>query len=155
MEIPLDEPDRRLLDLLQQDAKLSVQELARGAGMSASPAWRRVRRLEEQGLIRGYVALLDPAGLGLHVAAYVHVCLLDHTEETIRRFDEFVQREEQVLECATITGSDDFILRVVARDPEGLEQFLMRRLLSLGIVRSTTTNFVLRQTKMTTRLPLT
>ncbi len=151
---PPDESDKRLLALLQRDSRLSTQELASQAGLSASPAWRRVRRLEQDGFIRHYVAMLDPRLLGLHAVAYVHVSLLDHAEATISRFDAFVQAEEQVVECASITGSNDYVLKVYARDPEHLEFFIMRRLLALGVVRSSTTNFVLRQTKYTTALPL-
>lgn len=150
----LDEPDKRLLGLLQRNARLSTQELAGRTGLSASPAWRRVRRLEQDGVIRHYVAMLDPRRLGLHAVAYVHVSLLDHTEATISRFDAFVQAEDQIVECASITGSNDYVIKVYARDPEHLEFFIMRRLLALGVVRSSTTNFVLRQTKYTTALPL-
>ena len=149
-----DEVDKRLLRLLQRDARLSTQELADQAGLSASPAWRRVRRLEQEGLIRTQVAMLDPKKLGLHAVAYVHVSLLDHAEATIGRFDAFVQAEDQVVECASITGSNDYVVKVYARDPEHLEFFIMRKLLALGLVRSSTTNFVLRQTKYTTELPL-
>lgn len=151
---PPDDFDKRLLRLLQHDARLSTQELADRVGLSASPAWRRVRRLEQDGVIRGQVALLDPRKLGLHAVAYVHVSLLDHAEATIARFDQFVQAQDQVVECASITGSNDYVLRVVAKDPEGLEFFIMRKLLALGVVRSSTTNFVLRQTKFTTELPI-
>jgi Lrp/AsnC family transcriptional regulator, leucine-responsive regulatory protein len=150
----LDNFDKRLLGLLQHDARLSTQELADRVGLSASPAWRRVRRLEQDGVIRGQVAILDPRKLGLHAVAYVHVSLLDHAEATIARFDQFVQAQDQVVECASITGSNDYVLKVVARDPEGLEFFIMRKLLALGVVRSSTTNFVLRQTKCTTELPI-
>ena len=150
----LDEFDKRLLRLVQHDARLSTQDLADGAGLSASPAWRRVRKLEQDGVIRAHVAMLDPRKLGLHAVAYVHVSLLDHTEATIARFDGFVQAEDQVVECASITGSNDYVLKVFARDPEALEFFIMRKLLALGVVRSSTTNFVLRQTKYTTELPL-
>lgn len=150
----LDDFDKRLLRLLQHDARLSTQQLADKVGLSVSPAWRRVRRLEQDGIIRGQVAMLDPRKLGLHAVAYVHVSLLDHTEATIARFDQFVQEQDQVVECASITGSNDYVLKVVARDPEGLEFFIMRKLLALGVVRSSTTNFVLRQTKYTTELPI-
>lgn len=150
----LDDVDKQLLRLLQKDAHLSNQELADKTGLSASPAWRRVKRLEQDGLIRKHVAMLDPRLLGLHAVAYVHVSLLDHAEATIGRFDKFVQTEDQVVECASITGSNDYVLKVYARDPEHLEFFIMRRLLALGVVRSSTTNFVLRQTKYTTELPL-
>ncbi len=151
---PLDEFDKRLLRLLQRDSRISTQDLAERAGLTASPAWRRVRRLEQAGVIARQVAILDPRQLGLHAVAYVHVSLLDHTEASIARFEDFVQRQDQVVECASITGSSDFMLKVVARDPADLEFFIMRRLLALGIVRSSTTNFVLRQTKYTTELPL-
>lgn len=150
----LDDVDRQLLRLLQKDAHLSNQELADKTGLSASPAWRRVKRLEQDGLIRKHVAMLDPRLLGLHAVAYVHVSLLDHAEATIAKFDAFVQTADQVVECASITGSNDYVLKVYARDPEHLEFFIMRRLLALGVVRSSTTNFVLRQTKYTTELPL-
>ncbi|WP_410218185.1 Lrp/AsnC family transcriptional regulator [Paracoccus sp. (in: a-proteobacteria)] len=151
---PLDDTDRRILRLLQQDATLSVQELAEAAGLSSSPAWRRLRRMIEDRVIQRQVALVDPAKAGLHAMAYVQVSLLDHTEAMLARFDRFVQTEEQILECATITGTSDYQLKIVAADPDGLEHFLMRRMLPLGIIRSTVTHFVLRQTKFTTALPL-
>lgn len=150
----IDDADRRLLHVLQRDASLSTQDLAERAGLSASPAWRRVRRLTESGVIERQVALVAPAAVGLQAMAYVQVSLLDHTEESLALFDRFVQTEEQVIECATITGVSDYLLKIVAADAEGLERFLMRRLLATGVVRGTVTNFVLRQTKYTTAMPL-
>ena len=146
--------DRRLLTALQENSKISTQDLADQAGMSASPAWRRVRKLEEDGVIERYVALLNPRAVGLNTRAYVHVSLLDHSESNIRAFDAFVAREDQIVECCSITGSDDYLLKVLARDPEALEDFIMKRILGLGIVRSSTTHFVLRQKKYATALPL-
>jgi Lrp/AsnC family transcriptional regulator, leucine-responsive regulatory protein len=150
----LDETDKRLLAILQTEGRLPVQELAARVGLSTSPCWRRVRRLEESGVIRGYAALVDARALGLLARAYVHVSLIDHSEETIRRFDAFVAQEAQIVECATVTGADDYLLKVVARDPEALEHFLMHRILRLGLVRASTTHFVLGQKKETTALPL-
>lgn len=150
----LDDADRRLLRLLQQDSTLSTQALAEAAGLSASPAWRRVRRMIDEGLIERQVAIASAGAAGLHAMAYVQVSLLDHREDSLAKFDRFVQTEDQILECATITGTSDYQLKIVARDPEGLEHFIMRRLLALGIVRDTVTHFVLRQTKFTTALPL-
>lgn len=150
----LDDSDRRILRLLQRDATMSTQALAEAAGLSSSPAWRRLRRLIDDGVIERQVALVSTARAGLHAMAHVQVSLLDHTEQTLARFDRFVQTEDQVMECATITGTYDYQLKIVAADPEGLEHFLMRRMLSLGIIRSTVTHFVLRQTKYTTALPL-
>lgn len=150
----LDDTDLRLLRLLQKDTTLSNQALADKTGLSTSPAWRRVRRLIEDGVIERQVALINPRRAGLHAMAYVQVSLLDHTEGTIARFDQFVQTEDQIIECATITGTSDYQLKIVAPDPEGLEHFIMRRLLALGIVRDTVTHFVLRQTKYTTAMPI-
>ncbi|MEE9452775.1 MAG: Lrp/AsnC family transcriptional regulator [Paracoccaceae bacterium] len=150
----LDTQDRRLLNILQRDGKISTQNLAEQASMSASPCWRRVQKLEKSGQIERYVALLNPNKLGLNARAYIHVSLLDHTEDSIRAFDNFVQNEAQIIECCSITGADDYLLKVVARDPEGLEQFIMKKILRQGIVRSSTTHFVLRQNKYSTALPL-
>lgn len=150
----LDSFDRSILRTLQNDGKASVQDLATAANMSTSPCWRRVRKLEENGTISKYVALLDAKKVGLGTQAYVHISLLDHKETTIIAFDRFVSKEEQIVECCSITGSDDYLLKIVARDPEDLEAFLMQRVLALGIVRSSTTHFVLRQKKQSTALPL-
>ncbi len=150
----IDDADRRVLGVLQHDSRVSVQDLAERTGLSASPAWRRVKRMEETGVITRHVALLSLAAVGLHVIAYLRVSLLDHTEASLTRFDRFVQTEDQIVECATITGTSDYQLKILARDPEALEHFVMRRLLATGIVRATETSFVLRQTKYTTALPL-
>lgn len=150
----LDDFDRRLLRRLQRDARVSTQELAEGAGLSASPAWRRVKRMEEAGIIRAQVALLDPGKLGLNASAYVQVSLTDHAPATIARFDAFVQAEARIVDCARVTGGGDYLMKVLARDTGDFEDFLMHRLLALGVVRATTTSFVLRQTKSTTELPL-
>ncbi len=150
----LDGHDRAILRALQEDGKISMQELADRVALSVSPCWRRVRKLEESGLIRGYVALIDRRKLGLNTLAFVHVSLTDHRQETIALFDEFVAHQDQVVECCSITGSDDYLLKVVAEDPERLEDFIMHRILHLGIVRSSTTHFVLRQKKYRTALPV-
>ena len=150
----LTDQDKKLLHILQQDGKTNTQSLAEQTGMSPSPCWRRVRKLEDAGVIDRYVALLAPKNLGLNARAYVHVSLLDHAEESIEAFECFVQDEPQIVECCAITGADDYLLKVIAADPEGLERFIMRKILRLGVVRSSTTHFVLRQKKYTTALPL-
>ena len=84
----------------------------------------------------------------------MHVSLIEHTEDAIQTFDRFVAEQDQVIECCSVTGADDYLLKVVAENPEGLEKFLMQKMLRLGIVRSSTTHFVLRQKKYRTALPL-
>ncbi len=152
--ITLDDADRRILSVLQRDSSVSMQELAEQVGMSASPCWRRVKALHDLGVIRGEVALVDRKRVDMGTMAYLHLSLVDHAEATIRRLEEFVLRHDRVVECATITGSDDYVLKLLARDPEDLERFLMKDLLALGVVRSSTTHFVLRQTKYSTAVPL-
>lgn len=86
--------------------------------------------------------------------AYVHIALLDHRQETIELLDKFVYGQEQIVECSSITGSNDYVLKIIEKDTESLEKFIMQHLLRLGIVRSSTTNLILRQKKFTTALPL-
>ncbi len=150
----LDAADKKLLALLQRDGRISTKDLATEANMSVSPCWRRVRRLEEAGVIDKYVAVLNRKQLGFNAMAYVHVSLVDHTPETIDAFDELVQTDDQVIECSSITGESDYVLKVVAHDPEGLETFIMKRLLAPGLVRASVTNFVLRNMKSGPALPL-
>ena len=152
--LEIDQYDQKILRLLQKNAKISSQDLAERLGLSLSPVWRRVRKLEGSGIIDRYVTMLNPRTLGLSTLAYVHVSLIEHTEEAIAKFDRFVAEQEQIIECSSITGADDYLLKVVAKDPEGLETFLMQKMLRLGVVRSSTTNFVLRQKKYSTELPL-
>lgn len=150
----LDDYEKLILKALQKDGRASIQDLSAQVGLSASPCWRRVKRLEEDGYITRYAAILDGKKLGLNAFAHVQVSLVDHTEASITTFRNFVERSDQVLDCASITGDFDFILKVAATDPEALEQFIMHNLLRLGIVRTTTTNFILRQMKVSGALPV-
>ncbi len=150
----LDEFEERILKVLQRNGRASTQELSNAVGLSPSPCWRRVKRLEDEGYIARYAAILDGKKLGLHAFAHVQISLVDHSEASVKIFQDFVQHSEQVLECASITGDFDFILKVVASDPEALEQFMMKKILRLGVVRTTATNFILRQIKVTGALPV-
>lgn len=150
----LDQYDLAILDVLQRQGKASAQEVAQKTHLSASPSWRRVRRLEKEGVIEAYAAILDPAKLGLTLIAYIHVSLTDHDEETVQSFNRFVREQDRIVECSSVTGEDDFLLKVYSRDTAQLEDFIMHRVLRLGIVRSSKTFISLRQTKHTTRLPL-
>ena len=150
----LDSYERRILRVLQRNGRASTQELSEAVGLSSSPCWRRVKRLEEDGYIQRYAAILDSKKLGLHAFAHVQVSLIDHNEASIEIFQNFVDQNDHVLECASITGDFDFILKVAATDPEALEKFIMQDLSRLGVVRTTTTNFILRQQKVSGALPI-
>jgi Lrp/AsnC family transcriptional regulator, leucine-responsive regulatory protein len=150
----VDDFDLSILKVLQEDGRLSNQALAERVNLSTSPCWRRVKRLEENGVIQGYAAILDADKLGLHALAYIHIKIMDHAPATLEKFSQFVSANPQVLECSSITGSYDYLLKVIAEDAKALERFLMDKLLSLGIVRETNTDIVLRQMRCTTALPL-
>lgn len=150
----LDSFDRSILRVLQTDGKIGNQDLAEKVSLSSSPCWRRVKKLEDSGVIYRYVAMLNPKALGLTAMAYVHIALLDHRQETIETLDNFVATQDQIIECSSITGSNDYVLKIIEADNESLEKFIMQRLLRLGIVRSSTTNLILRQQKYTTAVPL-
>lgn len=150
----LDAFEKLILRVLQRDGRASTQALSDAVGLSPSPCWRRVKRLEEDGYITRYAAIVDGKKLGLSALAHVQVSLLDHDQSSINIFQAFIDRSEQVLECASITGDFDYILKVAAKDPESLEQFIMHSLLGLKVVRTTTTIFILRQMKVSGALPV-
>lgn len=150
----LDKFEKLILQILQRNGRASTQELSQAIDLSPSPCWRRVKRLEDDGYITRYAAILDGKKLGLNAIAHVHVSLIDHGISSLERFQAFIEKSDQVLECASITGDFDYILKVAARDPEALEQFIIQDLLRLGIVRTTATTFILRQMKVSGALPV-
>jgi Lrp/AsnC family leucine-responsive transcriptional regulator len=154
MSKTLDRVDRRILDTLQADARISNQELAKRVGLSPAPCWRRLRRLEEEGFIAGYATLLNGSAIGLPILAYALVTLDNHHTETVQQFDRLVEDRPEVLECHAMSGPNDFLLRIVAASMEAYEHFLSTQILQLAAVRSVNTSFVLRTKKSTTRLPV-
>lgn len=150
----LDRLDRRILDELQADARLSNQELAKRVGLSPAPCWRRLRRLESEGFIASYATLLNASAIGLPISAYALVTLENHHAESVRLFDQVVAQRPEVLECHSMSGTNDYLLRIVAGSMEAYERFLSAHLLQHRSVRSVNTSFVLRTKKSTTRLPV-
>ncbi len=153
--MPVDDRyDRKILSVLQRDGRITNQRLAAQVDLSPAPCWRRVNRLEKAGVIERYVALLDRERLGLQVMVYVHVSLTDHHTATLDAFDAFVARSDNVLECYSVSGEYDYLVRVVVASVKDIEVFLMENLLRLPAVRSANTSFVLKQKKYTTALPV-
>lgn len=150
----LSEQDRRLLRALQTDGRLSNLELAEKAGMSASACWRRVRALEEAGVIRGYAALVDAPAAGLTFHAVVHVMLTRHDHSHVETFIEEVRRRPEVLDCLATTGEADYHLRVVCEDLDAYNRFLEGFLFRLPGIANVRTNLVLKPIKMETALGL-
>jgi len=154
MSKTLDRVDRRILDELQADARISNQDLAKRVGLSGAPCWRRLRRLEEQGFIASYATILNRSAIGLPILAYAQVTLENHHPESVRQFDQLIAHRPEVLECHSMSGSNDYLLRIVASSIEAYEHFLSTHVLQTKAVRSVNTSFVLRTKKFTTRLPL-
>lgn len=149
-----DKFDKKILSVLQNQGRITNQNLAEQASLSTAPCWRRVDKLESQGIINRYVALVNREKLGLSVMVYIHISLNDHHSETLKVFDRFVERSDAILECYSVSGEYDYLIRVVATDVKALEFFLMEKLLKLEAVRSANTSFVLKQKKYTTALPI-
>lgn len=143
----LDQRDIKLLRLLQEDCRRSNAELAEAVGMSASALWRRVRALEEAGVIERYGAVVDPGEMGLGFEAIVHVHLTRHDPDRIVEFIRAVEASVEVQECYATTGQADYHLRVLCRDLEAYNRFLEGFLFRLPAVSSAQTNVVLRTIK--------
>ena len=142
----LDRYDRQILTVLQQEGRISNQELAERIGLSPSPCLRRVRALEESGLITGYRALLDAKQLGLTLMALIHISMDRHTPERFANFEQKVADLPEVLECLLITGQDaDYQLKVVVRDMDAFQVLLLEKITRIEGVSGVHSSFVLRR----------
>lgn len=150
----LDAIDRRLLAALQEDARLTSAQLAERAGLSASPCARRIRLLEEAGIITGYVAVLDQVAVGLPVSVFASIKLERQREEELDRFAQAVARWPEVVDCYLMTGQRDYLLRIVVEDLDAYERFLKDKLTRLGGVASIESSFALGQVKRSNTLPI-
>ena len=151
----LDRYDRRILELLQQEGRLTNQELAERIGLSPSPCLRRVRALEEAGIITGYRAVLDPRPLGLSLVALIHISMDRHTPERFANFEATVAGLPEVLECLLITGQDaDYQLKVIVRDMEAYQALLLDQITRIEGVSGVHSSFVLRRVVDRTALPI-
>jgi Lrp/AsnC family leucine-responsive transcriptional regulator len=151
----LDAYDRRILEVLQAEGRISNQDLADRIGLSPSPCLRRVRALEEAGIIEGYRALLNAKALGLNLIAFVNISMDRHTPERFENFDAQVAAMPEVLECSLITGRDaDYQLKVIVRDMDAYQDLLLHRLTRIEGVSGVHSSFVLRQVLERTALPV-
>lgn len=153
--VELDRIDIKLLHRLQTDANLSNLELADSVGLSATPCARRIKRLEQEGLIRGRVTLLDQARLGLSLTAHIGITMDRHTPERFETFEQAVSEYPEVVECCVVTGqAADYLIKVVVADMAHYEQFLLGRLTRLPGVSGVHSSFELRRVVSRTALPL-
>ena len=149
----MDATDKKILDLLQADASLTVKEIAAQIPLSATPCWKRIQRLEEQGIIRARVALLDPKKVNAAVTVFVAIKTDHHTREWIERFNQAVTDLPEVMEIYRMSGEVDYLLRVVVSSIEAYDRFY-KKLISRIELSNVTSSFAMEQIKYTTALPI-
>ncbi|MDL1896224.1 Lrp/AsnC family transcriptional regulator [Anaerolineae bacterium CFX7] len=154
MENTLDDLDKKILAIVQRDGRITNADLAQQIHLSPPAAHARLKRLQERGIIRGFVALLDQERLGYDLMALIHVTLAQHQRERVQEFRAAIQTMPQVLECFHVTGEYDYLLKVVVRNRQELEQFLVETLTPAPGVGRIHTNIVFSQVKTTTELQI-
>lgn len=145
--------DHGLLEALQEDVSLSQIELAERSGMSRTSVWRRVRELEEAGVISKRVAILNPKTLGLQIHVLLSVSMIEHSDKVRQSFEKHVEALPEVMECYSVSGERDYSLQVISSDMESYNEFLNNKILHHWSVRSASSSFALRRVKYTTALP--
>ena len=151
--IKLDKTDYRILNKLQNNARLSNTELADAVGLSPSPCLRRVKQLEADGVIKRYVGIVDPKAVGLPISIFVSVSLHSQQRGGLEDFEQRIQSYPEVMECYLMTGSADYLLRVVVPDLESYERFLAEKLTRIPGVANIQSSFALKQVVYRTELP--
>ena len=149
----IDETDRKLLGLLQRHPDLTTLELSEKAGMSHTACWRRVKKFESTGLTERRVIIRDPAALGFTVNVIANVRLKQHDEETLNALESAVQKYPEIVECFSMSGDFDYLLRIIAKSIEDYERFLKATLLHLPGVVGVSSSFSLKKVKLTTDIP--
>ena len=150
----MDETDRRILRMVQAHPDLPIADLAEKVGLSHTPCWRRLKKLEADGIIAGRAVLLDAKQLGLMVTVFAHVRLKQHDEATLDALEQAVCLRPEIVESYSMSGTSDYLFRVVAESIEDYERFLKKTLLHLPGVSSINSSFALKTVKMTTVLPI-
>ena len=150
----IDRIDRRILEAIQEDARISNADLAARVGLSPSPCWRRVRALEQCGVIQRYVTLASPEALGLPVNVFVSITLERQVEDNLERFEQAVLSRPEVMEAYLMTGDFDYLLRVVVPDIQAYQRFVLEHLTRIEGVASIKSSFALKQVQYKTALPL-
>lgn len=143
----LDKFDRAILAVLQQDARASLQDISARVGLSTTPCWTRIKKMEKEGVIQGYTVLIDPVALGFRDTVIVQVTLESHTEEILEAFGKALEDIPEVLEAFLISGDYDYYIRIAVRDTRDYERLLRERLYRIPGIRHSKSSFVLRRLK--------
>jgi Lrp/AsnC family transcriptional regulator len=150
----IDRLDKKILMLLQTDANLGTAEIAEKIGLSQAPCWRRIRRLEDIGVIKKRVAILDRMKIGLPVMIFAHIKLSAHGSSTLPEFDAAIRAFPEVVECFTLMGQTDYLLKIIVPNIGAYERFFREKLSQLPAVRETNSAIALSEIKNTTALPM-
>ena len=154
MQIELNKTDLKILKLLQENAALSTAEIAEKVGLSQSPCWRRISRLEKVGIIKNRVAILDHDRLGMAVVVFVNVSLTAHGRQNLEDFEKQIKQFPEVLECYTVTGEMDYLLKIMTKDISRYEAFIRNNLINMPMIREMHSTIAVTEIKDTTALPL-
>lgn len=154
MNLTLDSKDRILLNELQNNARMTSAELGKQIDLSTSGVQKRLRKLEESGVVEKYATIIDRKQLGYDLLVFVHVTLAGHMPQMVADFDSAMQEMAEVLECHRVTGGADYLLKVIVQNHERLDHFLMQRLLPMPSVARVSSNLVLKAVKETTNIGL-
>lgn len=154
MKAKLDSIDRKILELLQANSNITNAQLAQEVGLSPAPTLERVKKLETQGVIKSYHAVLDMASVGLGVTTFVMVSLKGHNKENIEKFSKAIAHIPEVVECHHVTGQADFILKVVAPDIPAYQNFLLEKITNIEVVDNMQSTIILSTFKDTRVIPL-
>jgi DNA-binding Lrp family transcriptional regulator len=152
--LQLDATDLRILGQLQQDGSLTNVELARRVHLSPSPCLARVKALEAAGVIRQYVALADPAAVGLGLNVFINISLKDQSRASLAEFERRIGEHDEVMECYLMTGDSDYLIRVAVSDIAALERFILNQLTPIPGIEKIRSSFALKQVRYKTALPL-
>ena len=150
----LDAIDLRILKHLQSNAKLTNKEIAAAIGMTTTPVFERIKRLEEQGYIRSYVAILDKEKLGFALVPYCNVSLKQHTRSYLENFEKEIKAIPDVVECYHIAGMYDYLLKVTVKDMAAYQDFIVNHLANLENIGTVQSSFVMKEIRENTALPL-
>lgn len=153
-KMQLDKFDRAILQALQDNARASLSDIGAAVGLSSTPCWNRIKRMEQAGVIRGYTVNIDPAALGFMDTVIVHVTLESHSEETLYEFGRALAQIPEVLEAFLVSGDYDYFIRIAVRDTRDYERLLREQLYRIPGIRHSKSSFVLRRLKES-MLPLT
>ncbi len=145
--VNLDLTDKKILNLLQQNSKANIKEIALKIGLTQTPTYERIKRLEKEGVIKNYIAVLDKEKVGYTIEVFCQVTLLVHSKEMITRFENAVNKIDEVMECFHVAGNYDYLLKIIVKDMSSYQAFLKNKLSVLDSVANVQSTFVMSSTK--------